>query len=1484
MALNLNNLTQDQQFATAAEFAGVPDSVLRGMWRVESSQGQNMRSEAGARGHFQIMPQTQSTWEKRLGRQYNPDNFQDALELAAYTMRENLALAKGDVDTALAIYHGGTDRKNWGERTLSYSGKVTQSDTAMQGRSNIEYTPRGVSFEEAWEGQPYASTSAFMNKKKAKEYLSDFEKGVIDNAGVQAGTAATLAGNPNAVGAAAQMSRQAHDNLTASTSAYIEEMKGQGGPEAGADVTQGTIQRAVDRAVQAQEFADRQGLSDYWGASFSSTLTAQAMRLYQNQDSDKGYEPGWRYIDHIEDIETPDMTARERAQLREANSMSEVQAIKSDIEQQRYDARVLGTMGTAGQVTWGVTAGVTDPVGWAAGLGVGKAASMLGVGTRAYVAAGRPVAALAAGAGEGAVGNLITGATLDAMGAYRTTGDYIEDAGIGLLMGTALNVPAAREARSVAQNLIAQGAQRKVDLAVRAQERAGPNATPDQLQQTIAQVDAEDDAKWLQAVLGDVPDQDRMMARPDVGPRVESTPDEVIPGSFVATVRNGEEFNIKLSQQEVSGDNAMVVEVVDENGVALKDSMGRDVGRVIATTEGGKLSVRVSPEFQRRGIATALYRVARDNGADLGDAKTGQFASGGIATRSEEGQAFRESADLDAAQLRAATRPGEVARAEVQSVFSRNRDRTALENRYQLKTRIPDATMRKQVAEVIGRVERILSRNTIDADRLKTILAKADLEATSTTMLSSQSPVARAIGVMLMENPEGAAGRRSTASLTRSQLFEQYMGNTNREAQAAYELWAKEQRVGSIRASMDGDLQSSFYRDVAAELDRRWNKRESQASPHPMVKLAADIYDHGYNKMGVDQKFVGVVGAERIDLTTSGYFQRVWNLAKIAEWSRTPGGHKAVIDMLEDQFRTVAGFGGDDFPRELAEEYLQRLIHRAAGAIEVPAHLFSNDTALILRESLTALKLNGEEIQKVVSRFSRGGAAHTKGRIDMDLSKSYNDGAGNLFTPLDLMDHNLPELYRRYAGRVAGDVALAKHGILGDAGAKVLREALVHTGATAKDLRAYDQFMSEMLGRKIGEGDPQYLANARVLTGAARLGGAIFPQLGAYIDGMVSVGIGRVLSTIGDTPRLIKEVRTLAKGGEVKNPILSGLETLGPEFGMSDYRIMGMFDVADQGEVYGRESIGAVSKAIRASGNGVRIMSGHRATTAIQTRGMAEQIVQKAWRYIREGGEDKALEDMGFNSRMRQSLRGYMDQVTEWDSNGNLKVFDPRRVDLEGAQLMVAFRDAVYRGAGQIIQREFPGEVGKWAHSGLLKLLFQFRTFSLVAHQKQLGRIFAVHGKAKALGYLVGAMSLVIPIHSARVLLRSSLLPEEEREKYVEDQLSPLVLARATMNYVGGLGLLPDVLDLGGGFAAGWADTAGVDLPKWMRSSGGRTMAQTDIIGGQFAPAVGLINDAGQGILGKPGKLIRSLPGNNLPYIQPFWLAGEAELKELMEE
>lgn len=182
MALDLSGLTQDQQIAAAAAYAGVPESVVRGQWRVESGNGRAKKnaqgiieSSAGARGDFQVMPQTQAVIEARTGKKYDVRNFQDNLEMYAHIMRENMQLAKGDVTTALRIYHGGTNRANWGKNNAAYApavlGGAAAPAVAPQGAANVG----GISA--AWAGEGNMTTQTWSGASIPAAWRGDAIEG-----------------------------------------------------------------------------------------------------------------------------------------------------------------------------------------------------------------------------------------------------------------------------------------------------------------------------------------------------------------------------------------------------------------------------------------------------------------------------------------------------------------------------------------------------------------------------------------------------------------------------------------------------------------------------------------------------------------------------------------------------------------------------------------------------------------------------------------------------------------------------------------------------------------------------------------------------------------------------------------------------------------------------------------------------------------------------------------------------------------------------------------------------------------------------------------------------------------------------------------------------------------------------------------------------------------------------------------------------------
>lgn len=811
------------------------------------------------------------------------------------------------------------------------------------------------------------------------------------------------------------------------------------------------------------------------------------------------------------------------------------------------------------------------------------------------------------------------------------------------------------------------------------------------------------------------------------------------------------------------------------------------------------------------------------------------------------------------------------------------RGRADIDRRYGLKERVSDNSERKIQADMISRAEQIVAKYPIDEVRAHTLLEKGGLEATSTTLLVDSSPMSKAFALTYLENPEGAGGRRATTgSMDRAARFEEYIGTSLRTLEASRQLWLKEQGVGTWAGVVrQNELQLRFNSELSAE--RLARQQGIPTTPSRAIKEAADALDPSYTRMVHDHKMIGTIGSQRLpEGGAAGYFSRSWLVGKMR--SMTGAQNTALLNALSDQFVKTAGFD-PEFSKELAVKMVERFKRRAVGAANQETTLYSADTADIVRDSLTAMGLSEEEITKNLNRFGRGGAKYTKGRIQLDMLQSYDDGAGGRMRLMDFIEQDQEKLLRQYASRSAGEISLAKYGIMGEAGAKLYREGMQITGATKKAIDAYDQVISEVLGKQVGTGDPTLLTNIRLLTQMTRLGSAVYNQMGIYGDAVVALSAGRVFEAIGAMPRLRAEIKAKLRGETVENGILDSLETMGADFGTAEYRVIGLGTLDEHAAMSGAEDVGVLSKAIRMGSNATRILSGHRLVMAVQHRGIAEQIVQKAWQYIRDGIDDAALSDMGLDPVLTARLRAVMPSVVEFDGNGKVKVFNANNAPVESNTDMLAFRNAVMRGAHQIMMREFIGETGKWAHNGYLKMLFQFRIVSLASQQKQLGRNLAVHGATKTALIAGAAASVAVPIHLARVASKVALMPEEQREDYLDKQLDPIMVGRQVMNYIGTLGLIPDMMDVGGAVAVGWADNAagaaGAELPEWLKPTGGRgSMNQGGLVGGQFAPGLGLVNDYGSVLTGNTNKIRAVTPGATLPYVLPFWMGAEAALDD----
>lgn len=102
---------------------GLPKGILIALVTRGERSNNNQVSEAGARTPFQIIPATRDAAIKKWGVDpyLSPEN---AAEVAGLLFKDSLDRNKGSVPLAVAEYHGGTDRANWGPKTQAYVKRV----------------------------------------------------------------------------------------------------------------------------------------------------------------------------------------------------------------------------------------------------------------------------------------------------------------------------------------------------------------------------------------------------------------------------------------------------------------------------------------------------------------------------------------------------------------------------------------------------------------------------------------------------------------------------------------------------------------------------------------------------------------------------------------------------------------------------------------------------------------------------------------------------------------------------------------------------------------------------------------------------------------------------------------------------------------------------------------------------------------------------------------------------------------------------------------------------------------------------------------------------------------------------------------------------------------------------------------------------------------------------------------------------------------
>lgn len=1081
------------------------------------------------------------------------------------------------------------------------------------------------------------------------------------------------------------------------------------------------------------------------------------------------HDPGFDYMSQREELEAG-LSYDSVVHLREnARSMEHAIALREQELDRQEKEFIMSANGAGTALLAGLVGGVADPAGWVAGLGVGKALQLAGVGSRALYLGGRTMAARGSIAAEGAVGNVAIEVMLDASGRRVDGSDYAYSAAFGGAFGIGLSPIAFRgmdkdAAQAEFRAIMEESERQNARLYETAAANLGPNASADEIAEEVRNLHVQE-GKYLDQIRLAMPsDEDRFL------PPGTGLTEDLAPDLREATFGPAPDTELAQAAQE--------------------------------TTD---------TPFRMGGIQDNL------------------FLSNRTSLRN-----YAAEVGLDG-------------------------------------LRQTDPVRAKMIAEVMARADRWTARNPVDEARLNDLIGRAgrltpNFASTAQQLLRSNHPTARMMVGLLLENTTGASGRRSSAAIDKAMSERIYMGEIEKLPHL-YRQYRRAHGGSGIRDQFSADMYQRFNNELT-EYRIQLQHGQRPDAPDPAVKAASDMLDRFYDRTRRDQIAVSTPGHEGLPSDSIGYFTR--RLRPEAVQKMTNAQTRALRAEYTRQLNAL--WDDPEFAERIAAQIVERGRIAAAGGKEIPANLYSQSAAPLLRNALKntgrgQLKLSDPEIEEMVKRITTRGPSFTKARLDLDMLAEIRDPeTGESFRLMDFYGNDQVRLAQNYARRTSGEVALAKYGVMGEEGLTILRESLSFgrdgqklTGQQLDDsLQAFDQIAAEFLGRPFQTSEWFRAAdNLRLLTASSRLGGMAFTQMGEYANALPALGAVQTLAAVKAFPRLINEIRT----GKA-NPLLESIEQVGGEIG-TDYKVNFPFQNIDDTFVHGQESMGAFTRMVRTTAHAVPYMNGWHYVHAAQVRGMAEQILHKTMKRVRDGADDIDLDDMGINASVREALRKDLPNIAEFDAKGNLV-----RFNIEGMTNVEAAREfvqAVNRGSKQIIQGTYIGETGKWAHNDLLRILTQFRTFSLVATEKQWTRQAAMKGGLKTFGFLLGAMSFAMPIHLARIYANS--IGRDNREEYIEEQLNPLMFGRAIMNYASLSGFASDMLDVGSALVSMTEGVTG--LESGLDMTGVRGISDGDV--GDIVPGIGYANSTLRAITsGNPENLLRSLPGGNIPWAVPL--------------
>lgn len=444
-------------------------------------------------------------------------------------------------------------------------------------------------------------------------------------------------------------------------------------------------------------------------------------------------------------------------------------------------------------------------------------------------------------------------------------------------------------------------------------------------------------------------------------------------------------------------------------------------------------------------------------------------------------------------------------------------------------------------------------------------------------------------------------------------------------------------------------------------------------------------------------------------------------------------------------------------------------------------------------------------------------------KLDENYSMSYvdKDGVQKTMKVSDLFENDARNLFDIYTRQTTGLMGLAKMGIKSPEDWAALRKGVID--------EALDKNMAEeTVNKQLAHMDNVFnyirgvpMANqpfgkmeraARVLRDVNFM--RMMGQSGAaqLVDATNLIGLAGWRAFSQQMPS-VAEIARLAKGGTLDDSLAKTLAQIGG-FGTETMAHNPIWQ--DISEMAPSATMSKVERATKIGAHAVSYASGLQSINNIE-KTVASRVFAQKFSNLAHGTEEltpglrKRLATSGLDEDMLDKVLERMKMHSEVEGDlKSLTDIDHEAWSKQSPASYDAFQMAMFREVRRSIQESTIGETAPWMHSTLGKVLTQFRSFSIVAWNKQF--LYGMNHMSPA---VVAAWSMSTLMGSLQYVALTHLNFANDPQGR-EQRLDPTQIALAGFNKAGYSSILPGMLDTTTGVALGRqffknARTSGLD-------------------------------------------------------------------------